>query len=60
MKMCMTIKDDVVIIHKMGEPDNIYFECPLQEYEYNGNKRKCIDISVFEYLQDEQMEVKVY
>ena len=59
-KAGVTIKDDALIIHERGDKENVYFQSQLQEYEFNGIKRKCIDISVLDFLKDNGFEITVH
>lgn len=59
-KASITVKDNVVIIHERGDKENVYFQSQLQEYEFNGVKRKCIDISLLDHLKENGYELTVY
>lgn len=59
-KAGITIKDDTLIIHESGNKENVLYRSQLQEYDFNGNKRKCIDISVLDFLKDNGFEITVH
>ena len=58
-KVDVKITDNLVIIHKAGEPNEIYYTSIPLKANYLGNEVKTVGIEIFEFLKDYQIR-KIY
>ena len=58
-KVDVKITDSLVVVHKAGEPNEIYYTSIPLKSNYLGNEVKTVGIEIFEFLKDYQIR-KIY
>jgi hypothetical protein len=58
-KVDIKVTDSLVVVHKAGEPDEIYYTSIPLKADYFGNEIKTVGLEIFEFLKDYNIR-KIY